>query len=593
MAAAVAAENGRHFPAALLESFSSGEFGRSFIFDELETVVQAHTPERVVAALQEVERAVGRGRHAAGFVTYEAAIALNPELPPGQGDGLPLVWFGIFRERRPVEASAEHEPARGPLISLPRLDISRQEHAAAVEVIRERIARGETYQVNFTARQRFRVTGDQFALYRRLCRNQRAPFCAWLDTGSHRIISASPELFFSLKDGLLTMQPMKGTAPRLPHPDDDRAQRELLAATPKERAENLMIVDLVRNDLSRIAETGSVAVPELFRVESYPTLHQMTSTVTARLRPEAGLVEIFRALFPCGSVTGAPKRRTMEIIHEVEQAPRGVYCGAIGFISPGGEATFSVAIRTAVIETATAEGVMGIGSGITWDSEPEAEFAECLTKSAFLTREAAQFGLVESLRWERGVYLLLERHLKRLEESATRFCFPFFRHELLKRLEELGRSLTRVHKVRVVLMPDGGLTLAQQEIGDSSAERPTIPVALSSRPVDSGDTLLYHKTTRRALYDEALRARPECGEVILLNRRGELTEGCSTNLVLQRGGEFLTPALACGLLPGTLREELLQVGALREAILTRDDLTSCDAFWLINSVRGWRRGQLA
>jgi para-aminobenzoate synthetase/4-amino-4-deoxychorismate lyase len=589
---AVAVENGRRFPIALLESFSGGEYPRSFIFDELETIVQAHTPDRVVAALREVERAVSHGRHAAGFVTYEAGAALNPELPRGDSGSLPLVWFGIFRERRPVEASAEHEPARGPLISQPRLDMSRNEYSAAVEGIRERIARGESYQVNFTARQRFTVTGDQFALYRRLCRNQRAPFCAWLDTGSHRILSASPELFFSLKDGLLTMKPMKGTAPRLPLAGDDRRAREQLAATPKERAENLMIVDLVRNDLSRIAETGSVRVPALFQVESYPTVHQMTSTVTARIRPDAGLVDIFRALFPCGSVTGAPKRRTMEIIRDLERSPRGVYCGAIGFVSPGGEATFSVAIRTAVIETATAEGVMGVGSGITWDSEPGAEFAECLTKGAFLTSETADFSLIESLRWERGVYLLLERHLRRMEDSAARFGFPFSRDELQRKLEKLGRTLTGVHKVRVVLAADGGLSLEQQEIEDSSAERPTIPVALSSRPVDSGDTLLYHKTTRRALYDEELRARPECREVLFLNQRGEVTEGSFSNIVVSLGGELLTPALGCGLLPGTLREELLQEGALREAVLTLDDLENCDAFWLINSVRGWRRGQL-
>jgi para-aminobenzoate synthetase/4-amino-4-deoxychorismate lyase len=592
MAAAIATKNGRRFPVALLESFSTGEFPRSFVFDELETVVQARTPDRVVAALREVEQAVGRGRHAAGFVAYEATAPLNPELPTGDNDALPLVWFGIFRKRSPVEASAEYEPASGPLISQPRLDISRSEYNAAVEGIRERIARGETYQVNFTARQRFTVRGDHFALYRRLCRNQRAPFCAWLDTGSHHILSTSPELFFSLRDGLLTMKPMKGTAPRSPLADDDRRARELLAASPKERAENLMIVDLVRNDLSRIAETGSVRVPALFQVESYPSVHQMISTVTARLKPDTDLVDIFRALFPCGSVTGAPKRRTMEIIRDLERSPRGVYCGAIGFVSPGGEATFSVAIRTTVIETATAEGVMGVGSGITWDSEPEAEFAECLTKSAFLTRETAGFALIESLRWDRNGYLLLERHLKRLEESAARFGFPFSRSELLHRLAEQEQTLTGIHKVRVVLAPDGGLTLEQQEIDNGSAERPTVAVALSTRRSDPANPLLYHKTTRRALYDEELRSRPECGEVLFLNLRGELTEGSATNLVLQQGSEFLTPALECGLLPGTLREELLQAGALKEAVLTRDDLERCEAFWLINSVRGWRRGQL-
>lgn len=579
-------------PIALLESFSNGEFSRSFLFEDLETIVQAHTTDQVVAVLREVEQAVSRGRHAAGYVAYEAAGGLTPELARGAGGDQPLVWFAIFRTRRPCDAKTGAETNDGQTASPPELEISRQEYGRALEEIREHIARGETYQVNFTTRQRFTVRGDQFALYRRLCRNQRAPFCAWLDTGSHRIISASPELFFSLKDRLLTMKPMKGTAPRLPLDDDDQRQREELAASPKERAENLMIVDLVRNDLSRIAEIGSVTVPTLFQVESYPTVHQMTSTVTARLKEDAGLVDIFRALFPCGSVTGAPKRRTMEIIRDLERSPRGVYCGAIGFLSPGGEALFSVAIRTAVVETATGDGSMGIGSGITWDSSPEAEFAECLAKSAFLTGHALDFGLIESLRWDAQGYLLLERHLNRLEQSAARFGYPFSRRELLERLVELECSLTGVHKVRVLLTSDGDLMLEQQEINDTSAERPTLTVALASGRSDPSDPLLYHKTTRRSRYDDELHARPECGEVILLNQRGELTEGCATNLVLQRGAELLTPARHCGLLPGTLREELLQLGALKEAVLTPTDLETCDAFWLINSVRGWRRGRL-
>jgi para-aminobenzoate synthetase/4-amino-4-deoxychorismate lyase len=583
---------GRPHPIVLLESFSGGEFPRSFRFEDLETIVQAHTADQVVALFRELEQAVSRGRHAVGYVAYEAVGGLTPELARGTCGDQPLAWFGIFRKRRPCDATTGTETNDGQIDPPPELDISRQEYTRALEEIRERIARGETYQVNFTTRQRFRVRGDQFALYRRLCRNQRAPFCAWLDTGEQRIISASPELFFSLKDRLLTMKPMKGTAPRQSLADDDQRRREELAASPKERAENLMIVDLVRNDLSRIAETGSVAVPALFQVESYPTVHQMTSTVTARLKEDAGLVDIFRALFPCGSVTGAPKRHTMEIISDLERSPRGVYCGAIGFVSPGGEATFSVAIRTAVVEAATGLGVMGIGSGITWDSDPEAEFAECLAKGAFLTRETADFGLIESLRWDAQGYLLLERHLKRLEQSAARFGYPFFRRELLDRLVELECSLTGVHKVRVLLTSAGELMLEQQEIDDTAAERPTLTVALASRRSDPSDPLLYHKTTRRGRYDDELQARPECAEVILLNQRGELTEGCTTNLVLQRGAELLTPALHCGLLPGTLREELLQLGILKEATLTPIDLETCDALWLINSVRGWRRGQL-
>lgn len=584
--------NARLHPLALLESFSSAEYPRSFIFEELESVVEARTTDQVIPALREIEAAVSRGRHAAGFVAYEAATALDPELTVQESGGLPLVWFGIFRNRRPADGTTEPEPGHVRLVSQPELEITREEYTSRVEDIRECIAAGETYQVNFTTRQRFRVRGDQFALYRRMCANQRAPFCAWIDTGSHRILSASPELFFSLERGLLTMKPMKGTAPRKPSAQEDRLQREALMASAKERAENLMIVDLVRNDLSRIAETGSVKVPALFEVETFPTLHQMTSTVTARLRPDTGLVDIFRALFPCGSVTGAPKRRTMEIISEREQSGRGIYCGAIGFVSPSGEALFSVAIRTAILESSSGSGSMGIGSGITWDSDPEAEYRECLAKGAFLTGDPAQFELIESLLHDKNGYLLLKRHLRRMEESAAYFGFPFSRDELVTRLEQLGNSLSGRLKVRVLLDANGKLSLEAQQLPVLPDSLPVLRVAVSQHRIDSSDPFLYHKTTRRTLYESELRAHPECDEVIFLNERGEVTEGSYTTIVISRGGELLTPALNCGLLPGVLREELIEAGAMREAVLTLEDIANTDRFWLINSVRGWREGTL-
>jgi len=588
----VAAKGIRRLPIALLESFSGGLFPRSFRFDGLETIVAARSTAEVIPALREVEAAVSRGKHAAGYVAYEAAAGLNPELPVMAATELPLVWFGIFAERHIVSGEENRESEPECLITTPVLEIDQERYSAALSTIRGAIADGETYQVNFTTRQRFSATGDPFTLYRRICRNQRAPFCAWLDMGIRRILSVSPELFFSLENGLLTMKPMKGTAPRKPLGSDDRVQRELLAASVKERAENLMIVDLVRNDLSRIAETGTVAVPELFEIETYPTVHQMTSTVTARVRPDTGLVDIFQALFPCGSVTGAPKLRTMEIIRDLEESPRGVYCGAIGYVSPGGEAIFSVAIRTAVLETATGAGSIGIGSGITWDSDAKAEYRECLVKSAFLTRDASEFELIESLLHDRNGYLLLERHLGRLEESATYFGFRFSIDSLRTRLEQLGQSLTGQHKVRILLAANGEIAVESQEIADVAGARVVLQVAVSLQRVDSSDPFRYHKTTRRALYDGELRAHPQSGEVIFLNERGEVTEGSYNNIVVSLGGELLTPALSCGLLPGVLREELIEVGAVREAVLTLEDIANADRFWLINSVRGWREGKL-
>ena len=580
-------------PTVLLESFARTGFPRSFRFDGLKEVVIARTPAEVVPALREVEQAVELGRHAAGFVSYEAATGLNTDLPASGSGDLPLIWFGIFDERHECAPGTEPEEPGDCSISPPATAIGQAPYCAVIETIRAAIARGETYQVNFTTRQHFGFSGAPFALYRRMCRNQQAPFCAWIDTGSHRILSASPELFFSLKNGLLVMRPMKGTAPRAALPAADLAERERLAASPKERAENLMIVDLVRNDLSTIAETGSVAVPSLFDVETYPTVHQMTSTVIARPRPGIGLTDIFMALFPCGSVTGAPKRRTMEIIRDLEQEPRGVYCGAIGYLSPGQEAAFSVAIRTVVLDMAAQTGKLGLGSGITWDSEAGAEYRECLAKGDFLQRELPEFCLIESLRHDRDGFMLLERHLRRLAESAAYFGFRHDSAALRVRLAGLGDGLSGVHKVRVLLAVDGALTLEAEPLEQPSCPSPPVMIAVSQVRVDSSDPLLYHKTTRRKRYEEERQQHPDCTDVVFLNERGEVTEGSYNNIVCSLHGELLTPALSCGLLPGLLREELIEAGGIREAILNLADMEDADTIWMINSVRGWRECNIA
>lgn len=611
-------------PTALLESCSTGPFAHSFRFEGQEAVIIADTPDQVPAALARVEEAVARGCHGVGYVAYEAASGLNPALSTGEAGGLPLVWFGIFRERVACTSQREEPAADGGRVSAPRLAVTKDHYFAAVKSIREAISRGDTYQVNYTTRQHFTVEGDPFSLYRRMCRNQQAPFCAWLNIGSHQILSASPELFFALQGDRITMKPMKGTAARLPSADADQRQRERLLASPKERAENLMIVDLIRNDLSMIAETGSVTVPKLFEVETFPTVHQMTSTVNATVKPGIGLTDIFRALFPCGSVTGAPKRRTMEIISKLETSPRGVYCGAIGYVSPGGEAVFSVAIRTAVVETATGQGQMGIGSGITWDSNADDEYRECLTKSAFLTRDNCHFSLIESIRHDQEGYLLLERHLGRLADSAAYFGFRLDLDNLTARLDKVGRNLAGPHKVRVLLAEDGSISVEAQPIsgsfnlpslqgedwggdgveegeiknllpfseGKGTADEKPSWLAVAEQHVDSADPFLFHKTTRRELYDQTLRDHPDCYDVIFQNERGEITEGCFNNIVISLEGKLLTPTLSCGLLPGALRQELLEVGSIREAVLTKEDLLAAEKIWLINSVRGWRECQL-
>jgi para-aminobenzoate synthetase/4-amino-4-deoxychorismate lyase len=576
-------------PTVLLESFRAGEFGRSFRFDGLERVIMAMTPAEVVPALHLVERAVNAGRHAAGFVSYEAAAALNPDLPAGVGGNLPLVWFGVFRERIEVIAGEGGVDVTDSRLSDTRLMADEAVYRQSIDAIRKYIASGHTYQVNFTVRQRFAFGGDPFALYRRICRNQGAAFSAWIDTGRIKILSASPELFFALRDGVITMRPMKGTAGRLPYGPDDKQVRKHFRQSTKERAENLMIVDLVRNDLSVIAESGSVAAPSLFDIETYPTVHQMTSTVRARLRAGTSLVEIFGALFPCGSVTGAPKRRTMEIIDELENEPRGVYCGAIGFVSPGAEAVFSVGIRTAVLDTDTGTGELGVGSGVTWDSETGAEYAECLAKGAFLTQDYGNFSLIESFRWEDGVYFLLDRHLKRLALSSGYFGFRFNEATVTRQLANEARRLTMPHKVRLHLAAEGELTIESLPLLPQPADQVSAPVAIAGTRVDSSDLFLYHKTTRRTVYEEERERHPKCADVIFLNERGEVTEGSRTNVVALLDGKLVTPPVRCGLLPGTFREALIEGGILRESVLTLDDLRAADEILLINSVRGWRK----
>lgn len=578
-------------PLVLLESLAPGPEGTSWRFYGFREVVAAATPAEVLPALRRVEELVESGLHAAGFIAYEAAAAFDPDLavhPPGN---LPLLWFAIFSERLPVTPDSSQVEK---VFRLGRWEpsISRDEYCRAVENIREFIAAGDTYQVNYTFLLRADFEGDQLSLYHSLRRAQRAPFCAFIDTGRHQILSASPELFFSLHDGFLTTRPMKGTARRGRWLEEDQAFRECLRENPKERAENLMIVDLLRNDLGMVAETGSVQVPSLFDVETLETVHQMTSTVTARLRPGLGISDIMRALFPCGSVTGAPKKRTMDIIRELEDSPRGIYTGCIGYISPGPEAVFSVAIRTVVLDQPNGTAELGIGSGITWDSRPSAEYEECLAKARFATEPPLEFRLVETILFEdESGYFLLERHLARLSRSTARFGFPFPIKEIRERMEALCTTLRRRQKVRLLLARDGAMVLEAAPV-DPDPAGAELTVTFASTSVDSSNPFLYHKTTHRPLYIEELARHPDCVDVIFTNERGEVTEGAHHNLVARIDGRLVTPPLACGLLPGTLREELLERGEIVEMVIMRDELALAEELWLINSVRGWRRVRL-
>jgi para-aminobenzoate synthetase/4-amino-4-deoxychorismate lyase len=577
----------------ILESFDGQRDQASYSFEGFVEVVEAQTLEEVLPALRLVEASVSAGCHAVGFISYEAAPGLNPEIgafPPGE---FPLLWFAIFKKRLAVTPPQDNTFSPSAYqTSNWRTSLSPIKHASAVARVKEYIAAGDTYQVNLTMRRTFSFAGNPFAFYRDICRSQRAPFCAFFDLGRFKLLSASPELFFRLADGTLITRPMKGTANRGRwYAEDEEAKRKLWE-NPKERAENLMIVDLLRNDVGKVSQTGSVEVRSLFDIETLETIHQMTSTISSRLKQGVNIVELFQALFPCGSVTGAPKKRTMEIIVEHENSPRGIYTGCIGFISPGPQAVFSVAIRTIVIDTKTGEAEMGLGSGVTFDSRPADEYSECLAKGRFAQERQEDFKLIETILFEEGGgFFLLDRHLERLHRSAAYFGFSFDPEAVKHALTARSASLSWTHKVRLLLSRNGTFTFHTEPV---SFDRPDAPllIAVSEIRTDSADPFLYHKTTHRPLYAAEPLKRPECVDLIFRNERNELTEGTSHNIVARIDGELVTPPLGCGLLPGVFREELLERGNIREKVITADQLKIAEEIYLINSVRGWRRVKL-
>jgi para-aminobenzoate synthetase/4-amino-4-deoxychorismate lyase len=546
-------------------------------------VITAHSLEEVRPTLRTVERALDAGFYAGGYVSYEAAPAFDSALTVSSGSKVPLLWFGIFRE--PTRDSASDAPGEFRVSDWsPSTDWPTYEHNVAEA--REAIARGDTYQINYTIRMRARFEGDALAFYQRLNANQGAAYCAYLDTGRFKILSASPELFFRWRGQQIITKPMKGTARRGLWLEEDESLSAWLADSEKNRAENIMIVDLLRNDLGRIAETGSVKVSDLWRVERYPTVFQMTSTVEAQTRPRATLEDIFGALFPCGSVTGAPKISTMRLIAALEDSPRNVYCGSVGLVTPGREAVFNVAIRTVLIDGETGEAEYGIGGGITWDSTAADEYAEALTKAAPLVAESPTFELLETLRLEDGRFSLLERHLRRLDDSAHYFGFPISIDGVRQSLSTHANSFpVEARRVRLLVSRDGEVCV--ESSSPDETPKVALPVALATTHVSRSNPFLYHKTTHRDVYDLQRARHPEAFDVLLWNEDGEVTEFTTGNLVFELEGRRWTPPRQCGLLAGTLRAELLDTGEIKERIITRSELELCARLWLINSVRGW------
>ena len=581
-------------PYVLLDDARPGGAGARLYADPVE-IVAAGRLDAIAPALERLRGAAARGLHAAGYLTYEAGAALMPRVPPVRAVDGPLLWFGLFAGYRALAAAEVAgvlpDPA-GAWAARPQPRIAREAYDAALGRVLDMIRAGDIYQANLTLRADVAVAGDPAALYAKLRQGSAAGYGALVATGERHLLSLSPELFFALDGTALTCRPMKGTATRGETAEEDAARVIALGADAKQRAENLMIVDLMRNDLSRIAAPGSVAVPALFTVETYPTVHQMTSTVTARLAGGRDAVDVIAALFPCGSITGAPKQRSMEVIGDVEDTGRGVYPGAIGRIDAAGDAAFNVAIRTLTVDAGTVEtgtveagasvAALGLGSGIVADSRADEEWAEVLAKGAFVTAGQRPLDLVETMAFDPDAGLmLLDRHLERMRASAAALGFRFDRHHARNELQAATFRLRTPARIRLLLAQSGAIAI---ETGPMPAPfaRP-VQVAVVPLPVDARDFRLRHKTSDRGFYDSARRAA-DADEVVFVRPDGLLTEGSFTSLFVPRGDRLLTPPLVLGLLPGVLRSETIDSGQAIEANLSPRDLSG--QFFVGNALRG-------
>ncbi|SEG26044.1 para-aminobenzoate synthetase / 4-amino-4-deoxychorismate lyase [Bosea lathyri] len=563
-------------------------------------VVRCDAVEDVAAALVEIEAGLARGLHAAGFLSYELGYAFEPKLAPlmPAARSVPLLWFGLFRAPTQIPAAALDQffgtLAPPPPIGGVQPSLDSAGHASKVRRILDYLAAGDAYQINLTFPVGFHYEGDPLALYAAMRSSQPVSHGGVVAFAGATVLSVSPELFLDVAAGRVTTRPMKGTVARGADAEADRAAIAGLSGDPKQRAENLMIVDLLRNDLGRIAELGSVKVPALFSVETYPTLHTLTSTVMAKLRKGLSLNDLLQAVFPCGSITGAPKHRAMELIREIETEPRDVYTGSIGAFAPNGDLRLNVAIRTATIFP-DGEGRYGVGGGIVADSEAQSEYDECLLKARVLTDLSAEYGLIETLRWSQATgFARLALHLDRLGASAGALGFRFDPAAMAAELEQLAGSFISEgdRRVRLELHRSGKFDLTAAILGEEP-DRPLL-VAVAPERVDAGDPFLRHKTTRRARYEFAFAAATANGrdEVIFLNRAGRVTEAARSNVFVERGGRLLTPPLANGLLPGVLRRALLESGEVVEQELSLDDLRMAERWFLGNSLRGLRLARL-
>ncbi|HET6445434.1 MAG TPA: aminodeoxychorismate synthase component I [candidate division Zixibacteria bacterium] len=555
-------------------------------FRDPEEVISVNSIDGVMPALEKIDQIVNaRGLYAAGFICYEASPAFDSALTTHAPSTAPLMWFGLYHQPEEIVI-----PVQAPSYELGDWlpSVNETDYGKAIERIKTLIAEGRTYQVNYTIRLRSKFQGDPWGIFLDMIRAQESRYAAYVELGPLSICSTSPELFFELNGNELISRPMKGTAERGRTLAEDRDRSDWLHNSEKNRAENVMIVDMIRNDVGRVSQIGSVHVPRLFSVERYPTVWQMTSTV--RSQTKASIPEILSALFPCASITGAPKVSTMEIIADLESTPRGVYTGCIGYIAPGRYSQFNVAIRTVVVNKSKGEAEYGVGGGIVWDSTAKEEYQECQTKTRVLTERRPEFELLESLLWTpEEDFFLLEEHLHRLSESGEYFGFELDIDRIRAALDNhISSSPRQAKKIRLTISRRGVIAVEGIPISCHEPAR----IGLSINPINRDDVFLYHKTTHRDMYDKAMHERPDCDDVLLWNEEGEITESTTANMVVGFNGCLFTPPVESGLLPGTFRRTLLEEGVIEERAITLADLEKRDSLFLINSVRKWRRASL-
>jgi para-aminobenzoate synthetase/4-amino-4-deoxychorismate lyase len=553
-------------------------------FTGASSVYIAKTNDDVAAVLDIIEAACAKGKYAVGYVSFEAASAFDSALVHHPSGSLPLAAFAIFDQAEETSPGKMSEPLSEPLDLAPVIDES--DFFESIRQIKAYLRSGDSYQVNFTHQLKGNTTASPPSIFSFLCRAQPSPYSAFIETSDYAICSVSPELFFELDGASVRTEPMKGTRPRGRFPKEDAGFRSDLVESEKDRAENLMIVDMVRNDLGKIAVAGSVCAEELFSIKRFPTVWQQVSSISAKT--DASLGELFSALFPCASVTGAPKARAMGIIRELETEARGVYTGAIGLVKPGRRGRFSVAIRTLTLDKHNDIANYGVGGGIVWDSDPGEEWQESLTKAKILSFDRQSFRLLETMLYEpmSGVFLL-NLHLDRLEASAHYFGFDIDVDSIRTQLCSL--QLLRRAKLRLLLDSDGDYELEEHPL---SEVKPMVMLKFASRPVNSHDIFLFHKTTRRDVYDEARNDVDHCDDVILWNEKNELTETTIANLFLEIDGELVTPPVECGLLAGTYRRYMLEKGRVKEAVVRKSDLVNASKIYVANSMRGLREARL-